>query len=147
MKINDFKSGMKIALLLHILMRLRILTICYLSSICKLIKKSFSPDLFDFVCIEYRDNDCKTIEDEISEKLDRAPDGVIIDRGVEREFTEAISKKFAGAKIMYLPSLEDISNGSISNGPGIIKLSEPFSLKEIREILLNLYEEKFGELK
>ncbi|MGB9697146.1 MAG: hypothetical protein ACP5P3_02830 [Ignavibacteria bacterium] len=126
-------------------MKIRILTICYLTSICKLIKKSFPTDMFEFVCVEYKDN-CEDLEKEISEKIALLPDAVIIDRGLGKEFAEVVSKKFVGSKIMYLPSLEDSSNGISSNSQDVIKLSEPFSLREIRKVLLNLYEKKFGQI-
>lgn len=145
-KTSSFKSGMKIASTWCLLfMKIKILTICYLSSICKLIKKSFPSDFFEFVCVEYKDN-CEDLESEISDKLDRDPDAIIMDRGIGKEFTEIISKKFAGAKIMCLPSLEEIPNGGINDNPDVIRLSEPFSLREIRELLLNLYEKKFGQI-
>lgn len=127
-------------------MKVRILIICYLTSICKLIKKSFSTDMFEFVCVEYKDS-CENFEKEISEKITLFPDAVIIDRGLGKEFAEIVSKKFVGAKIMYLPSLENNLNGIADNSQDVIKLSEPFSLSEIREVLINLYEKKQAQIR
>jgi len=101
--------------------------------------------MFDFICIQYKDN-CKVLEKEISERMTFFPDAVIIDRGLGKEFADFVYNKFVGSKIMYLPSLEDNSNCILSHNQDIIKLSEPFSIQEIREVLINMYEKKLGQI-
>jgi hypothetical protein len=113
---------------------------CLTPEICGIISKFFSHNENYYINSTSLNNpECDSLDD-----IGYQPDCIILDSEINRSLKHKIYETFKNSKIIHLPSLTGFENDDIED-KGVVKVSEPLKLRELEEIIKNIYSTKYPD--
>ena len=112
---------------------------CLTSILCDLIMKTISHHNYTFSCTFIPESSNINPDVNILDKLNVAPDCIILDKDINIKIKKEIIKKFQNSEFIYLPSLNE---NDLSGLPGVQQISEPLKMSELGDVLNEIYTKK-----
>ena len=111
---------------------------CLTPEICGMISKFFSHiDNYYFNSTSLNNPECDNLDD-----IGYQPDCIILDSEINKSLKHKIYDTFKNCKIIHLPSLTGYDNDDTED-KDVVKVSEPLKLRELEEIIKNIYSTKY----
>ncbi len=113
---------------------------CLTPEICGMIPKYFSHnENYYFNSTSLNNPECDILDD-----IGYEPDCIILDSEINKSLKHKIYSTFNNSKIIHLPSLTWFDNEDAED-KDIVKVSEPLKLRELEEIINNIYSTKYAD--